>query len=131
MVKVLEASGIMVYLEKKPGYEKIRDLLAKAAASGKNLLISSVNIGELYYLLAQHHDIHEADKIIALVETFPVDFIAVDAVLARQAALLHLKCKLTYEQCIAAALAKVKRGELITADPGFKIIEGDVKIDWI
>jgi predicted nucleic acid-binding protein len=131
MVKILEAPAIMLYLEKKPGYEKVRDLLTRAAANGNNLLVSTVNMGELYYLLLRHRSTQESDKIMALVETFPIDFISVDSTLAKQAALFRLKGKLSYEQCIAAALAKVKRGELITAETEFKVLEGEIRIVWI
>ena len=59
MVKVLDASALMVYLEKEEGYEKVKELLVKAAETDKKLLMAAVNFGEVYYAVAR-----EAEKIL-------------------------------------------------------------------
>jgi ribonuclease VapC len=54
-----------------------------------------------------------------------------DLALARQAAIYKGKHKMAYADCFAAALAKQKNAELITGDPEFKAVEGEVKIGWL
>jgi ribonuclease VapC len=36
-----------------------------------------------------------------------------------------------YADCFAAALARMRRAELVTGDEDFKMVEKDVKILWI
>ena len=131
MVKVLDACALIVYLEKKSGYEKIKDLFVKAVESEKNVLMTTVNWGEVFYILVREYGIGEAEKIQRIIETFPIDFIAVDVLLAKQAALYKSAKKLPYADCFAAALAKLHRGEVVTCDMDFKELENEIKISWI
>lgn len=130
MVKVLDASALMVYLEKEPGYEKIKDLFVKASESGKNLLMTTLNWGEVFYVLMRDYGIEEANKIQYLIETLPIDFISVDLILTRQAAIYKADKNLPYVDCFTAALAKLRKAELITGDKEFKVLEDEVKIVW-
>ena len=44
MSLVLDSYAVFVYLEKEPGYEKVRDLFIDAAETGSPLLLSSWNM---------------------------------------------------------------------------------------
>ena len=131
MVKVLDASALMAYLEKESGYAKVKDLLIKAADEDNRLFMSSVNLGEVYYVLIRDHGLDEADKIIRLIETFPLELISTDWHLSKQAALFKATKKLPFADCFAAALAKLHKAELVTADKDFKVVEEEVKIIWL
>jgi ribonuclease VapC len=131
MVKVLDACALMTYLEKEQGYQKVKEFFVKAAESEKNLLMTTVNWGKVFYVLAQDYGIAEAEKIQRIVETFPIEFVPVDLSLAKQAALYKATKKLPYAACFAAALAKLHKGELITGDKEFKSLEDEIKIVWI
>ena len=131
MVVVLDASALMAYLEKQPGYEKVRNLLAKAAESERNLLMSAINWGEVFYVLVKRNGRQEAEKIMNLIETFPIEVVDADIELARQAALYKAIEKLPYVDSFAAALTKLRKGELVTADKEFQLVESDIKINWI
>lgn len=131
MVKILDACVLMVYLEKEPGYEKIKDLFVEAVENGKNLIMTTVNWGEVFYVLIKNYGIDETVRIQRLIETFPIEFTPVDLALAKQAALYKVTKKLAYIDCFVAALAKLRKGEVITADKEFKVLENEVKITWI
>jgi predicted nucleic acid-binding protein len=47
------------------------------------------------------------------------------------AAILKAHKKMSYADCFAAALAKLKKAELVTGDKEFKEVEKEVKILWI
>jgi ribonuclease VapC len=49
----------------------------------------------------------------------------------RQAAVFKATKKLSYADCFAAALAKLRRAEFVTGDPEFKTLEGELKIAWL
>ena len=131
MVKILDASALVVYLWKQPGYEKVQDFLCKAAESERRLLMTSVNFGEVYYLLLRDHGLEGAGKILQFIETLPIDFIATDLELTKIAAIYKVAKNLPYADCFAAALAKLRKGELITTDKDFKAVEGEIKIVWV
>ena len=55
-----------------------------------------------------------------------------DLTLARQAAIFKATKKMSYADCFAAALAKIKNAELVTGDPEFKVVESELKkIRWL
>ena len=84
MVKILDASALMAYLEKEPGHEKVRDFLATAAENDKNLLMTTVNFGEVYYLIVREKGAQEAETILQFLQTLPIDIVPVDWELAKQ-----------------------------------------------
>ena len=131
MVKILDASALMVYLEKQSGYEKVEDLLAKAAETERDLLISAVNWGEVCYISLKNHGQEGMEKAVHLIGTFPVEVVSVDSDIAQQAALFKIQRKLPYVDCFAAALAKLRKGELVTTDKDFKAVEAEIKIVWV
>jgi predicted nucleic acid-binding protein len=47
------------------------------------------------------------------------------------AATLKAHKKMSYADCFAAALAKMKKAELVTGDKEFKEVRKEVKILWI
>lgn len=131
MVKVLDASALLAYLWKEPGYEKVKELLTKAVESQRDLLMATVNWGEVCYVLTRENGREEAERVLGLVETFPIEFVEVDLALARQAAILKAAYKLPFADCFAAALAKLRKGELVTTDKDFKAVEGEIKVVWV
>ena len=131
MNHVLDASALLAYLEKEPGYEKVKETLSKAAEHQRNILMSTVNWGEVYYILIRDYGIERADEIIKLIDTFPIDIIPADKSLAKEAALFKAEKKLPYADSFAAALAKIRKAELLTADKEFKLVEDKIKILWI
>ena len=131
MVKILDASALVAYLWKQSGYEKVQDFLTKATDDEKRLLMTTVNLGEVYYLLLRDHGPEDAEKILKVIETLPIDFVEVDMKLVKQAAIYKATKKLPYADCFAAALAKVHKGEIVTGDKEFKTIENEVKVIWV
>ena len=130
MEKVLDTSALWAYLTKEPGYEKVRDLFIRSAG-GKDLLMTTVHWGEMYYLLMRDHGERETEAICTMIDSFPLEIVPVDRDLSRQAALYKINKKLPFVDSFAAALAKLRKAELVTADKDFKVVEGEVKIVWI
>jgi len=131
VTRVLDASALMAYLEKESGYEKVKDVFTKAAESENPILMSVVNWGEVYYILIKEHGNERAQEVISLIETFPLDIVSADKEITKQAALYKAQKKLAYADSYAAALAKLRKGELITADKEFKAVENEIKIVWV
>ena len=63
----------------------------------------------------------------------PIELVGVDSDLhlVRQAAVFKAIKKMSYADCFAAALAKTCNAELVTGDPEFKTVGGEIKIAWL
>ena len=53
--KVLDAYSIIAYLEKDGGYEKMIHYFQEAVEANRNLLLSVVNWGEVYYIVLREY----------------------------------------------------------------------------
>ena len=131
---VLDAHALMVLFNDEPGAGEVEKILIKAESGSPKLLMSVVNWGEIYYsiLRGASEEMAEtkAHEIAGMqIELVPVD--ADDLQLVRQAAAFKATRKMSYADCFAAALAKIKNAELITGDREFKQLARDVKIHWL
>jgi predicted nucleic acid-binding protein len=131
---VLDAHALMVLFNDEPGAEEVEKILIKAESGNPKLLMSVVNWGEIYYSIlrgaSQEMAETKAHEIAGMqIELVPVD--ADDLELVRRAAAFKATRKMSYADCFAAALAKIKNAELVTGDREFKQLARDVKIHWL
>jgi len=132
MKRIHDAHGFLVFLEREPGFEKVEAFFISAAEKDNYLLMTSVNFGEVYYIVLRECGQSKANEIEKIVDTLPIELIDVDVSLAKEAARFKaLKRKISYADCFAAALAKLHKGEVITGDKEFKLLEDEVKIAWL
>jgi predicted nucleic acid-binding protein len=130
-LRVLDAYSLVAYLEGEDGADKVVEVLKTARDSGRALLLCVVNWGEVYYITLREAGRERADQVAHLLSTLPIQFVPVDMELARKAAELKASKKMSYADCFAAALARLRKAELVTGDKEFKQVEGEVKILWI
>lgn len=131
MRKILDAHGLLVFLEKEDGFEKVESFFLSAVEKDEHLLMSSVNFGEVYYIVLRECGKEKVCQIENIINALPVEIIDVDIDIAREAACFKAVKKVSYADCFAAALAKKYKGEVITGDKEFKALENEVKISWI
>ena len=129
--KVLDSWALLCYLEQEPGYEKIIDLFEKAIESSKPLLMCIVNWGEVYYQVMRRFGDQKTQEIEHLIQTLPITLIEANKELTREAARVKAKKRLAYGDCFAVTLALLKKAELYTGDPEFKVMEKEIKIVWL
>jgi predicted nucleic acid-binding protein len=131
MIRILDAHGLMVFLEKEPGFEKVEAFFINAVEKDNYLLMSAVNFGEVYYIVLRECGDEKAHEIEKVIKTLPIKVVDADIQLAREAGRFKAMHKLSYADCFAAALAKLHKGELVTGDKEFKALESEIKISWI
>lgn len=131
MIRVLDAHGLLVFLEKEAGYEKVEQSFVAAVEKDRYLLMTSVNFGEVYYIVLRECGQDKAHEIEKIIRTLPIEIIDVDMQIAKEAARFKATNKISYADCFAAALTKLHKGELVTGDKEFKALEDEVKILWI
>jgi len=128
---VFDSWAIMAYLEDEPSGTKVADMIADARERNLPLLMSLVNAGEVWYLLAKSASAAEADRTIAELRSLGIQMEPVEWSLAREAARFRSSCKMSFADCFAAALARQKNARLVTGDREFDQVSGEVKILWL
>jgi predicted nucleic acid-binding protein len=127
---VLDASAIMTFFENRPGAEKIQDLIRLGVEGKRQLLMSVVNWGEVYYSTWRTKGPGVARKVIEDIAQLPMEIVDADLELARTAAELRAEHKLPYTDGFAAALALQRKASLATGDKDFSHIEKKLDILW-
>jgi uncharacterized protein with PIN domain len=129
--KVLDSYALMAFFEDEPGADFVRGLIHKAVESDTNLLMSVVNLGEVWYSIARTNTPAIADQYIHEIKGMGIEIVDIDWALTRQAAAFKVNGNIAYGDCFAAALAKLRRAELVTGDKEFKSLDGEIKILWL
>jgi len=128
---VLDSWAVMAYLEDEPAAEKIAESLADAQDEGVAILMSVVNAGEVWYIVARRTSVAEADRTLQLLRDIGIRFIEADWTLTMIAASYKVEGKISYADCYAAALTKQNGAVLMTGDPEFKQLESQISILWL
>jgi len=131
--KVLDSWALIAFFEDEPAAEEVEKLLHHATDEKHKLLLSVVNWGEVYYNTMREVSQEAAEQKAQEIASLPIEIVGVgdDLALVRQAAIFKATHKMAYADCFAAALAKEKKAELVTGDPEFKPVEGEIKIAWL
>ncbi len=128
---VLDASAMLALFFDEPGAEKMEHLFQAASEADRPVFISAVNWAEVLYKTERKHGKAGLETARQFERTTPLEAVPVDRELAEAAALLKNKHGLGLADAFAAALAKHKKAELVTADHEFKAVEKEVKIHWL
>ena len=132
---VLDASALMTFFEDRPGAEKVEDLIRLGVEGKRQLLMSVVNWGEMYYSTWRAHGPGVARKVLEDIAQLPLEIVDADLELTRHAAELHAEQsraehRLPYTDCFAAALTAVRKASLATSDKDFARVEKKLDIFW-
>jgi predicted nucleic acid-binding protein len=129
--KVLDAYALMAFFEDEPGADLVRTLLLKAEEGEQKLLMSVVNLGEVWYSIARKTSPETADQYVNEIRGMNIEILEAGWPITRQAALFKAPGNISYADCFAAALAKIHQAELVTGDVEFKSLEGEIKVVWM
>src|SRR5580698_3745342 len=127
---VLVASAVMTFFENRPGADKLEELIHLGVAGKRQLLMSVVNWGEVYYSTWRAHGPGVARKVIEDIAQLPIEIVDASLDLTRAAAELRADQKLPYTDCFAAALAAHRKASLATSDQDFATVEKKIDILW-
>lgn len=128
---VLDSWAVMAYLEDEATAEKVADIIADAHEEKIPLLMTVVNAGEVWYILAREASVAEADASVRQLRQLGIELVVADWDLAHEAGGFKAKHKMSFSDCFAAALAKQRKAHLVTGDQEFKQVEADVIINWL
>jgi predicted nucleic acid-binding protein len=109
----------------------MENLFNQAAEADKPIFIAAVNWAEVLYRMERTIGAQGLNGAKEFERTMPLDVAPLDRELAESAAHLKIEYDLGLADAFAAALAKSKKAELVTADTEFKALEKEIKINWL
>lgn len=130
--RVLDSWAILEWMSgRQPAAGHVRRLLRQAESGAAELLMSAINVGEVYYFLSKYRGHELAELWFRSAPTMPItiDVPGMPAIWA--AATLKAQHPLSYADAFAAQLAAGRRSTLVTGDAEFRSLEKILKIEWI
>jgi len=137
MTCVLDASALLRYTDKEPGYKRVAELLKQAAKGDVELLLSAVNWGEIVVALYRRLGMARARTIAGHLSALPLTVVPVDASHAEAAAIFKCDFKVPYADAFAGALTLARsvpqqQTTLVSADFDFKSVPaGTIRIEFL
>ena len=131
--KVLDSWALVAFFEDEPAASQVEEVLDQASTNQHRLFLSAINWAEIYYSTMREVSQEAADRHAEIIAQLPIEIVGLtdDLQLARQAAIFKARHRLSSADAFAAALAKEKRAELLTGDPEFRVLEGEIKLHWL
>ncbi|PKL92970.1 MAG: VapC toxin family PIN domain ribonuclease [Candidatus Goldiibacteriota bacterium HGW-Goldbacteria-1] len=128
---VLDSYAMISFLQREKGFETVKKAMEKSIQKGQKTLMTTVNWGEVYYIIKREEGARVADAMVEIMDTLPVELLPAGREITRQAAALKSEKKMSYADCFAAAAAIMHKAVLITGDKEFKEVEKEIEIEWI
>jgi predicted nucleic acid-binding protein len=128
---VLDSYAVLTYLKEEPGWQKVRCALWAAMRRQTALYLSSVNLGEIYYIVYRENGPALADQALALIKLWPVNVVPADSSLALIAGRMKAENRISYADAYVVATALKKKAVILTGDREFKEVEDFLKVDWL
>ena len=130
--RLLDSYAVLAYLNGEPGAKAVEKAMKDAENSDSSLLMSEINIGEVYYILSRKRGSEKADYFFdTILKGLPIEGLPVDLSLILEASRLKAKYPLSYADCFAAAQAIRSEASILTGDPEYKAVEKLAAIEWL
>jgi len=128
---VLDSWAVIAYLEDEDAAEKVADIIADAHEAQIPLMMTVVNAGEVWYIVARQTSAADADASIKQLRDLGIQFVDADWSLAKDAGYFKSRNKMSLADAFAAALARQRKAHLATGDQEFKQVQNEVTISWL
>lgn len=128
---VLDSWAVIAFFEDEPAGKKIADLIANAHEDGIPIYMTVVSVGEVWYITARETSEEVANNIVKELNDLKIKFVDANWEITQNAARFKSKNRMSYADCYAAALTRIKNGVLVTGDTEFNAIEAQIDIQWV
>ena len=130
-IYVLDTFALIAHFEAEIGGEKVRELLTKAESGEVFLAMSSINMGELAYMISREQGKDKAQTMLEDLRSFPITFYEATEERILAAAWLKAAYPNSFVDAFAASLAQELDALLVTDDPEFKAIRENLSLFWL
>ena len=115
---LLDSWAVLAYLKKEaPADERVVALLEQARKGNAKLLISVINVGEVYYSVGRVRGEDFAEQILEEIRLLPVEILPANDEIVFAAARWKMKYPLSYADAFAAASTEQYKATLLSGDP--------------
>jgi ribonuclease VapC len=120
------------FLDRDPAASYFQSVLDQAARGERRLIMSIVNLGEVFYTIAKLADVPTAERVVETLGRLRIETVSINDELVWQAARLKAGYPLAYADAFAAALAIRESAPILTGDPEFHQIETArlIRVEW-
>lgn len=130
--KVFDAWALLAWLLDQPAAAHVEALLQKAdQGDGLEILMSWVNVGEVYYMASRKVDSAKAEEFLKRLPSLPLRLVLPRPDDVIEAARLKSTRRISYADAFAAALARSENAALVTGDPELREMVDILTIEWI
>jgi predicted nucleic acid-binding protein len=127
---VFDSWAIIALFQNEAAAERVKQLLAESARL-QRAWMSSINLGEMWYMLVRKHSVQLANHALDELAQIGLEPVDVDWPMVLQAADYKSRHKISFADAFAAALAKQRNAELVTGDREFRALDSEIKIHWV
>lgn len=128
---VFDTSALLALFFGEPGAETVEALMHRASEKDHPMLMSAVNWAEICYRVEGKRGAEALAQAKEFATNASIVVVPADRELSEAAAAYKAADRLGLADAFAAALAKSRKAELVTADREFKAVEGEIKIIWL
>jgi len=131
---VLDSFALVAFFRAEAGGSRVRELLESARTGDIRLSLTTVNLGEAFYLMVRTDGLERAHEMLGRVREYGIDILDVDEEMALSAARLKAASGIGYADCFVAALAQRLGAAVVTGDSDFRKLEDTVlpgRIEWL
>ncbi|MCP9470551.1 MAG: type II toxin-antitoxin system VapC family toxin [Nitrospira sp.] len=128
---VLDSFALVSLFHKEPGWEKVRTALYEQQRAGTKAFLNWVNWGEFFYIVKRKVGAARAAEALHLLEQLPVELVAIDLPLVREAAEIKSEYAVSYADAFCIATARRLSGTVLTSDPEFHAVEHLIHVRWL
>jgi ribonuclease VapC len=128
---LLDSFALLAYLGAENGKTRVQELLSLAEKDHCRILMCLINLGEVLYISERERGLPAAQRVLALVESLPIELFEASRDLVLDAAHIKALHALSYADAFAVAAAQREQAVILTADPEFTSVEDLVKIEWL
>lgn len=133
-MKVLDSFALLAWLGgEQPTADTVQDLLDRADDGELDLVMSRINWGEVFYIIAKRHGRPKAEEVRRELGKLPLELLSATDERVTAASELKADHAFAYADAFAAGLSLENDAELVTGDPEFEQLENHegLKVLWL
>ena len=127
---VLDSYALLAFWAGEAGADRVASLL-RGAADETPVLMSYANLGEVLYILERRRGKAAPDRALSALSLLPVALVELGRRQTIAAARLKARHPISYADAICAALGQLSGLPLVTGDPEFRSLEGEIEVIWL
>jgi predicted nucleic acid-binding protein len=128
--KVVDAWAMITWLLDQANAAAVESFIQAADEGRINLVMSWINVGEVYYIIFKRHGQAHAEEFLNRLPSLPIRLVLPDENGILAAAKSKAARPLSFSDAFAIALAQPEKGSVITGDDEIRQC-GLVPVDWV